>query len=99
MQGGASKDAALDRMSQVVLCNRRRVRPLWGAFFARVASMAGYPSAHVRAAAAATLKRTVLALLATRDSEAGPMEGSDGVTSGGPSAKASGALMPLPGAC
>lgn len=100
IQAGPTKDAALDRMAQVVTSNRHRVRPLWTLFFARVAAMCESPSPHVRMAACATFKRTVLGLLAMRDAEAGPRADSDGVQSGGPSAVASGALpalLPLPG--
>lgn len=96
VQGGPAKDAALDRMAQVVLCNRRRIKPLWEMFFSRVAAMCASPSAAGRTAACATFKRTVLALLATRDTaELGPVADSGALYSGGPSAVASGALPML----
>lgn len=103
MQISPAKDPALDRMAQVVTCNRRRVRPLWAIFFVRVAVMCASPAPQVRTAATATLKRTVLAILATRDTEAGPCaDADDAMHSGGPtSAVASGAhpaLLPPPGA-
>jgi hypothetical protein len=102
MQGGRAKDCALDRMAQVVLCNRRRIRPLWALLVARVTCMCASPSAAVRAAATATFKRTVLALLGPRDTEeVGPCAPGYGARSVGPSsAGASGAvptLLPTPG--
>lgn len=90
LQGGLPRDGSLERMAEVVICNRDRLTPLWQVYFERVRTLTGSPSPADRAAAAACLKRAVLTLLGSRKGPADSME-----NPGDPDVAPSGAAGPV----